>query len=132
MNKDIRWKQRYSNLNKALFQLEEAVQKASLSQLEKAGLIQIFEFSFELAWKTLKDYLEANGQLASSPKEVIRLGVQNQILENGALWLEALEKRNLMTHTYDESEADSVVLSIKDHYFVLIKQLKGYLENEYA
>ena len=67
------------------------------------GIIQSFEFSFELAWKTLKDYLESQGILASFPREVLKLAFQHRILDQGTIWLEMLEQRNLLAHTFNET-----------------------------
>jgi hypothetical protein len=61
MNKkveDIRWEQRFSNFRKALSQLTRFIEKGDLSELEQQGLIKAFEYTFELAWNTMKDYLE--------------------------------------------------------------------------
>ena len=73
-NKDIRWKQRFQNFEKALMHLKEAVEKKNLSDLEKAGTIQIYEFTFELAWKTVKDYLEEKEVVVKFPRDAIKEG----------------------------------------------------------
>ncbi len=99
-NKDIRWKQRFQNFEKAFNQLETAVsQLEALSDLEKEGMIQRFEYTFELAWKTLKDYLDQKNVEAKFPREVIKQAFKYEIIDNGSLWIEMLEQRNLMAHT---------------------------------
>ena len=70
--KEIRWRQRYENLKRAYALYQEGVQREELNRLEKEGLIQRFEYTFELSWKTLKDYLEAKGILVSYPRDVIK------------------------------------------------------------
>ena len=105
---DIRWKQRFSNFKKALHQLDSAVllsETRELTDLEKQGLIQSFEYTFELAWKTLKDYLETNNVETQFPRDVIKKSFQYNILDSGDIWIDMLEKRNLMAHTYDETNA---------------------------
>ena len=71
--KDIRWKQRFENFNKSYKLIEKYSKQQITSELEKAGIIQFFEMSFELAWKVLKDYLEAEGYVVKSPRETINL-----------------------------------------------------------
>ena len=101
--KQIRWKQRFENLQKALKRLQRGILLDEPNDLEVQGIIQSFEFSFELAWKTLKDYLESQGVLASFPREVLKLAFQHGILDQGTIWLEMLEQRNLLAHTFNEA-----------------------------
>lgn len=127
---DIRWKQRFSNLVQANGLLEEALQRgsSSLNQLEKEGLTQRFEFTFELAWKTLKDYLEESGiQLTiATPREVIRVACAANILADGMKWLEMLEHRNLLSHTYDVKRFDEAVHAIESEYSSLIRDVIAF------
>lgn len=116
-NKDIRWKQRFHNFEKALLHLKEAVEKDKLSDLEKAGLIQIYGFTFELAWKTIKDYLQEKEVVAKFPREAIKEGFFYGIIKNGDVWMDMLQKRNLMSHTYDEKTAELAYRLIVDEYF---------------
>lgn len=123
---DIRWKQRYSNLIQAHALLEEALQRgvASLNQLEKEGLTQRFEYTFELAWKTLKDYLESSGipLTIATPREVIKEAYAVNIIANGSLWLQMLDHRNLLSHTYDAQRFDEAVRAIDSEYISLIRE----------
>lgn len=123
MNKTIRWKQRFQNFEKAFFQLETAMTISRPSDTERAGLIQFFEVTFELAWKTLKDYLEAQGLRVESPRETLKQAFQTNLIQNGHAWMEALEDRNLTAHTYEESLARKVEDLIKKKYFSLLKEL---------
>ena len=78
--------------------------ETTLSDLEKADVIQIYEFTFELAWKTLKDLLEEVGFEVKTPRDSIKTAFQNGIIDNGDIWIDMLEKMNLMLHTYDETK----------------------------
>jgi nucleotidyltransferase substrate binding protein (TIGR01987 family) len=121
-NHDIRWKQRFQNFEKALARLQDAVATQNLSDLEKAGVIQFYEFTFELAWKTVQDYLEAQEVSVSFPRDVIKAGFKYELLD-GELWLDMLQKRNLMSHGYDEESAEIAYRLIVDTYFVAIEEL---------
>lgn len=121
-NPDIRWKQRFQNFEKALARLQEAVATQNPSELEKAGVIQFYEFTFELAWKTVKDYLEAQEVSVSFPRDVIKAGFKYGLLD-GELWLDMLRKRNLMSHGYDEESAEIAFRLIVDTYFGVIDEL---------
>ena len=103
MNKEIRWKQRFVNFEKAFQTLERTVVIENPSEAERGGLIQFFEVAFELSWKTLKDYLEAGGFQVKSPREVLKQAFQSGIIQDGHAWMEALEDRNLTAHTYNEA-----------------------------
>jgi nucleotidyltransferase substrate binding protein (TIGR01987 family) len=93
----IRWKQRFQNFERAYTRRSDGVELKNYDSLQEAGLIQTFEFTFELGWKTLKDYLELLGFDASSPRDVIKQAFQAGFVSNGHLWLDALDKRNLMS-----------------------------------
>ncbi len=129
MNKEIRWHQRFENFTKAFKQFEAAYSNyKNLSDLEKEGMIQRFEYNFELAWKTLKDYLEANGTITKFPREVIKEAFKNEIIKDGELWMEMLDKRNLSVHTYNEKIFNNLTRDIAEKYFKAIKQVYLYLK----
>lgn len=130
MSEDIRWKQRFQNFQKAGGQLREFIQKPELNKFEKQGLIQCFEYTFELAWKTMKDYLEEQGFTVKSPREAIQTAFQAQLISDGHGWIDALEKRNLMAHTYDERKANEAEKLIRTVYFPILDQLLARLESE--
>jgi nucleotidyltransferase substrate binding protein (TIGR01987 family) len=121
--KEIRWQQRFEMFEKAYLELAEAMQKDNYSKLERAGVIQTFEFTFELAWKTLKDYLEAKGYVESFPRDTIKKAFEVQLIEDGHTWMEALKQRNLAAHTYDEAHSLALVKAIKENFFKVLKQL---------
>ena len=81
--KDIRWRQRFTNFEKAVGALERTIQIDSLSEAERGGLIQFFEVAFELAWKTMKDYLEADGFDVRSPRDTLKQAFQNGLVKEG-------------------------------------------------
>jgi nucleotidyltransferase substrate binding protein (TIGR01987 family) len=128
MDTDIRWKQRFSNFQKATSQLIEFIEKGELNKFEVQGLIQCFEYTFELAWKTMKDYLEEEGFIVKSPRETIKIAFQTQLIMAGHTWIDALEKRNLMAHTYDEERAMEAEALIRNKYYPIIIELCSKLE----
>lgn len=130
MTEDIRWKQRFSNYKKATLQLTEFIEKDTLNKFEVQGLIQCFEYTFELAWKTMKDYLEQEGFDVKSPRAAIQTAFQTELIQDGHTWLDALNKRNLMAHTYDEGVAKEAEQLIKEKYYPVIKGLFYVLEDK--
>lgn len=130
MSDDIRWKQRFHNFEKAFKLLEEALTKTELSSLEKAGVIQIYQFTCELAWKTVKDFLEGKEVLVKFPRDTIKEAFKYEIVEDGDLWLDMLHKRNLMAHTYDETLAELAYKLIVDLYYSALKQVYSKLGTE--
>ncbi|SHD76664.1 nucleotidyltransferase substrate binding protein [Schnuerera ultunensis] len=121
MGENIRWIQRFANYKRALSQLRNAVElmeERELSILEKQGVIQSFEYTHELAWKTLKDFLEHRGSIGiygsrDATKKAFALG----LIEDGEIWMEMIKSRNLTSYTYDERTADEIIDLIKDSYF---------------
>ena len=127
-DKEKRWHQRFRSFDKAYQQFYAAViDFEKLSVLEKEGLIQRFEYTFELAWKTLKDYLESQELSVSFPRDVIKTAFQYGIIEDGEVWMDMLEKRNLLAHTYDEERFLTAVKLVKDEYYNAISQVYLYL-----
>jgi nucleotidyltransferase substrate binding protein (TIGR01987 family) len=121
MVQDIRWQQRFTNFLSALSALTEAVdlsRKRALSNLEQQGLIQAFEFTHELAWKVLKDYLEYQGIVdVVGSRDASRLAYQNSLVEDGDAWMKMIEARNLTSHTYNLDVAQAVVESILVRFY---------------
>jgi nucleotidyltransferase substrate binding protein (TIGR01987 family) len=131
MSQDIRWKQRFDNLHNAYAFLEKAVNVGTYDELQAAGLVQTFEFTFELSWKTLKDYLDYSGITASSPREAIKQAFAAKLIEDGHLWIEMLDKRNQLTHTYNEEQAKKAIDLIRNEYFPGITQVYKKLKGLY-
>lgn len=120
-DKDIRWIQRLSNYSKALDQFKKAVDLASereLSELEQQGLIQGFEYTHELAWKTLKDFLTDRGYVdIYGSKDATRKAFNLDLISKGEIWMDMIKSRNQTSHTYNEEVKNKIILSIKDQYY---------------
>ncbi|MBU3917094.1 nucleotidyltransferase substrate binding protein [bacterium] len=129
-NEDIRWKQRFQNFEKAFKLLERTLEIKEPSEAEIGGAIQFYEMSFELAWKILKDYLTEQGFIVKTPRESIKQAFQIDLINDGHLWMKALEDRNLTTHTYDESTAKKVLSAIRSEYYPALKQLYSDLKSK--
>lgn len=126
--KDIRWIQRFSNYQKALSQLQEFISKKQLSTLEEQGLIKSFEYTFELAWNTLKDFYESQGETSlQGSRDVIRLAFKRGMIEDGQGWMDMVDSRILTVHSYDEKIAKQVVQAIFNKYSALFLKLKEKL-----
>jgi nucleotidyltransferase substrate binding protein (TIGR01987 family) len=126
---DIRWKQRFQNLEKSLHFLELAMEIENPDIIQKAGLIQFFEISFELSWNVLKDYLEDQGFFElRSPRDTIKKAFEVGLITDGHTWLQALQNRNLTAHTYDEKMAEKVAHEIKMVYYPLLQEIYAKLK----
>lgn len=130
-NKDIRWIQRFHSYTKAFGQLREYVDRKDLNDLEKQGLIKSFEYTYELAWKTLQDLLKEKGYTdITGPKPVILQCFQDGYIRDGEAWMYMHESRNLTSHTYDRDTAEEIVEKIRSEYCDLFKELFTRLEKE--
>lgn len=133
MAEDIRWKQRFMNFKKALTRLQmvQASDLASLSDLEKEGLIQRFEYTYELSWKTLQDFLRYKGYIDfAGPNATLSLALQDGYITDADGWRKMKKSRELMSHTYDEGQADSIASDIIETYADLLNQLSIRLTKE--
>lgn len=128
--KEIRWKQRFENFNKSYTLLKKYSSGPIVTELEKAGIIQFFEMTFELGWKVLKDYLESEGYIVKSPRDTIKQAFQVGIIENGHVWIDALSNRNLTTHTYDEELANKMTQEIIKIYLPELEKMHEKLSME--
>ena len=136
-NQDIRWIQRFNSFSKAFMQLENAValsKERPLSKLEEQGMIQAFEYTHELAWKTLKDFLEDKGTNSLyGSKDVTRAAFKLGLIENGDVWMDMIKSRNQTSHTYNEENAVEIVTDIINNYFrsfILLHQKLQQLKKE--
>ena len=138
MNREPRrWRRRFANYGRALTLLREAVDAmikaeeggSGLSQLEKEGTIQRFEYTFELAWNVLKDYLESQGVVFPevTPRTVLRKAFEANVIADGDVWMSALDARNKMSHTYAFEEFEKVVQDIRKSYLPVMDGLHAYL-----
>lgn len=122
---DIRWKQRYQQYCNAFSLLEQALKIETPSIVERAGIIQFFEMAFDLSWKLLKDFQQAEGYEVNSPRSAIKMAFQNGLVDEGHRWVQALEDRNLTTHTYNEETARLVEQKIREDYYPLLVNLRN-------
>jgi nucleotidyltransferase substrate binding protein (TIGR01987 family) len=126
MPDDIRWKQRFKNYLRALQTLTEAValaQTRDLSNLEEQGMIQGFEFTHELAWNVLKDYLEEKGIVGIiGSKDATRLAFKNGLIDDGEAWMDMIKARNLSSHTYNLETADEIADKILVRFYPAFEQ----------
>lgn len=124
-DQDIRWIQRLANFRRAFSQLSDACalsQLRPLSELEKQGLIQAFEFTHELAWCVMKDYFEYQGASnLNGSRDATRQAFSVGLIDDGEGWMEMIKSRNQTSHTYNRATADAIVRSILDRYHPLFQ-----------
>lgn len=129
MKEDVRWIQRLQNFSQALAQLERFIEKTELNEMERQGIIQAFEYNYELSWNTLKDYFKYQGESnIHGSRDAIRIAFQRGIIEDGELWMQMLKSRTLTTHTYNESTAKMIEKVIRDSYFNAFQNLQQKLK----
>lgn len=119
-SQDIRWQQRFANFRKALAQLQKFIDKKELSELEQQGLIKAFEYTYELAWTTLKDYLEFQGESELfGSRDCIRKAFRVGLIDAGETWMDMLKSRNKTSHTYNQETADEITTAVFNDYHPL-------------
>lgn len=127
MARDVRWKQRLENFGRAVTLLAEPLARDSqtLSALEREGVIQRFKVALELAWKALKDHLEGEGLVIEpkTPRNVIRCAVATRVLSDDRVWMDMIDQRNLLSHTFDCATAEQTFGAIRERYFEAIVEL---------
>ena len=126
-----RFEERKQDLAKATERLKEALNEEE-TEIAIDGTLHRFEFTFELAWKTMKDLMEYNGIIEStgSPREVLKNAFQNGIIEDGETWINMMLARNSLSHLYDEEVSRKIYKDIKEKYIVLIEKLNEVLEKQ--
>lgn len=130
-----RWLYRFESFSRACSRLREAAENHpnELSDLEREGLIQRFEYTFELAWKTLKDRLEHDGMRivpTPTPRYVIRAAYENGMIDDGQAWIDMLTDRNAMSHEYDLEAFEAVAEQVHRRYLELLEELLMLLARE--
>jgi nucleotidyltransferase substrate binding protein (TIGR01987 family) len=130
-DQDIRWEQRFSNYRKAFAQLKKFIDKGDLSDLEEQGLIKAFEYTYELAWNTMKDYLKYQGSEnnITGSRDAFREAFKAGLISNGELWMDMLQSRNKTSHSYNEETADEIVEYIFSTYYELFVEFEATMEN---
>jgi nucleotidyltransferase substrate binding protein (TIGR01987 family) len=132
MEEDIRWKQRFSNFQKALRQLTEAIESNGENPIDiiKEGIIQRFEFTHELAWKVLKDYLEYEGfQNITGSRTTTREAFNKGLIQNGQIWMDMIESRNLTVHTYQHTILEEEFFKIIKVYIFQFKEFQSKMNS---
>jgi nucleotidyltransferase substrate binding protein (TIGR01987 family) len=147
--KDIRWEQRFSNYRKALKKLTEAIEYIKkdltenksnienehaddvLGEIIKEGLIQRFEYTFEMAWNVMKDYAlyQGNSEISGS-RDAIRYAFSSNLISEGDLWMEMINSRIKSSHTYNEEMAKEIYVKILTEYYKLFKDFELVMENK--
>jgi nucleotidyltransferase substrate binding protein (TIGR01987 family) len=127
MNPDIRWKQRFQNFDRAVVLLREPLERGveNLSLLEKEGVARRFGAALQSAWKTLKDYLQYQGMEISpvTPRSVIKAAFSAKTIGDGQVWIDMIDHRNLLSHTYDRKVFEQAVDTLHTRYLTAFEEL---------
>lgn len=127
---DIRWTERLNHSSKALSQLTKFIEKGSLNGLEKQGLIPGFVYTYELAWNTLKDYFEAQGETnINGSRDTFRLAFKRDLIENDETWMDMITSRTRTSHTYNEDVAEKIAADMVNRYFSEFVTLQTKMES---
>jgi nucleotidyltransferase substrate binding protein (TIGR01987 family) len=131
---DIRWKRRFENFSRFFSLLRSALEERpldSFSDLEQEGIIQRFEYTYELAWKTFKDYLENSGLtiVPGTPRQVIKEAFAAGIIDDGLLWNDMMLHRNLLSHTYDIRKFREVLDAVAERYLAAFEKVHNWFLN---
>ena len=126
-----RFEERKQDLARATERLKEALNEKE-TEIAIDGTLHRFEFTFELAWKTMKDLMEYNGiiETTGSPREVLKTAFQNGLIKDGETWIDMMLARNSLSHLYDEETSRKIYKDIKEKYVVLIEKLNEELEKQ--
>jgi len=133
--KDVRWHQRFNNYNKALSQLSKFINKGQLNEFEEQGLIKSFEYTYELAWNTIKDFYEGQGETGiQGSLDAIRMAYNRGLIENGDKWMNMVQSRIRTAHTYNEETADEIaaeiIYSYHDLFVTFQRTMEGFKSGE--
>ena len=136
MNTDIRWQQRLANFTKVLAELSEAIALAKqrpLTKLEQQGLIQAFEYNYELAWNCIKDFYQFQGETdIQGSRDAIRLAFNRGLISDGELWMNMIKSRALTSHTYNQDTANAVANDILKRYYPAFIELHQLLNEQHS
>ena len=121
---DIRWIQRLHSFQKAFNQLKKFIHQQTLNELEQQGLVQCFEYNYELSWNVIKDFYEAQGEVnIQGSRDAFRLAFSRGLVEDGEVWMDMIKSRALTSHTYNEETAEQIITSIQTYYFLAFEKL---------
>lgn len=129
-NLDVRWIQRFNNFSRAFSQLQKFIERGKdLNELEEQGLIQAFEYNFELSWNLIKDYYEYQGVTEiQGSRDAFRMAFNRGMIKDGSGWMKMIESRVKSSHTYNEDTAKEIVDAIVTTYFDMFKELHQTME----
>ena len=126
---DIRWMQRFDNYQNALSQLRKFIDKGELNEFEEQGLIKAFEYTHELAWNVLRDYLREKGnQDIHGSRDATREAFKLGLIQDGDSWMDMIKDRNRTVHTYNEDTAREIAFNIVDRFFALFVALQETMQ----
>jgi nucleotidyltransferase substrate binding protein (TIGR01987 family) len=130
-NKDIRWKQRFTNYERAFKRLHEAMMEEELNELERNGLVQRFEFTLELAWKTTKDFLAEKGfNFKPSPKDTFRQAQASEYITYAQALIDGLDLRNELSHDYDGNKFEKAEAQLRNETFPALESLYWFFQQQ--
>jgi len=130
-NKDIRWKQRFQNFEKAFLRLKEAIEMEELNELERNGLIQRFEFTIDLSWKVMKDLLEEKGfSFKPAPKDTFRLAQENKYIHYAQELIDGLDIRNDLSHDYSGEKSENSEKQLREDTYPALEKLYWFYQGE--
>ncbi len=134
MTEDIRWIQRFDNFNRSLKQLAMAfdvMDERELNDLEKQGVIQAFEYNYELAWNVIKDFYQYQGVTnIQGSRDAFRLAFERGLVSEGDVWMDMIKKRQLCSHTYNEEVVVQILDAIIDDYYHQFVALQNALKKQ--
>jgi nucleotidyltransferase substrate binding protein (TIGR01987 family) len=134
MTEDIRWVQRFDNFKRALKQLEmafEIMDQRELNELEQQGVIQAFEYNYELAWNVIKDFYPYQGVTdIQGSRDAFKLAFARGLISNGDVWLDMVKKRQLTVHSYNQATSEVILEAIIDDYYQQFQSLKTALTRQ--
>ncbi len=130
-NKDVRWQQRFSNFEKAFIKLKEAAEAEELNELERNGLVQRFEFTLDLSWKVMKDFLVEKGfNFKPSPKDTIRLAQESSFIDYAQELIDGLEIRNELSHDYSGEKFEKSEKELREDIYPALEKLYKFFLKE--
>lgn len=126
-----RFKERKKEFTNALERLMEAL-KEEETEIVIDGVLHRFEFTFELAWKSMKDYLEYMGVInkVGSPREIIKSAFEYELIDKGGEWIKMMLACNTLSHLYDEATSREIYYDIKNEYINLLSDLNKKFEDK--
>ena len=129
MAAEIRWQQRFMNYMRALEQLERFFEPPALNEREQQGLIKAFEYTFELAWNTLRDLSRGQGnESLLGSRDTLREAFRLELIQDGESWMLMIQDHNLTSHAYNRATADAIAANIQKHYLSCFQSLRTRLQ----